>query len=69
MRHLKIPSAVAAFVVMAVLLGLTGCDDDHEYRVRGDRGNAVHRDDRYDGHQYQDRNHDSNNDRGEHHGQ
>jgi hypothetical protein len=37
MRHLKTIMILAASLVLAVLLGLTGCDDDHSHHIRGDR--------------------------------
>jgi len=36
MRHVKTTMIVAAALVLAVLLGLAGCGDDHRDRFRND---------------------------------
>ncbi len=72
MRHLKMTMTVVASLVLAVLLGLAGCGEDHEYRhdddrVRYERHDGDRHDgDRHDGDRHDEHRFDADRDRGEH---
>ena len=55
MRHLKIHMVMAAALVLAVLMGLAGCGDDHRDRFRDDRDRHDVRYEQRDGDRHDER--------------